>query len=949
MVRVTVFPRPLGGRRGDRGIIHSLYDLTKQRYGFSGSAKTSNCRRPKECPRYLMMFSCPPCYNNRTIMKNKTAIFAGVILACVCVVTVGLFLLIQESFFIRKTGAIVERFFGYRINAARICLVSALKAEITDLSISGPNGGAIAFVSSQANIESSLSGIIRSKVERIILREPKLQIHVGNRKDSRTDLSFIKKLPPVDLLEVRKGELRLLLASPSYEIAIKDISLDVRGFSPKKGGIAVLTGVMDIVSRENPHHKVLGLCRGEFNLTRFFPFPSGSGFLETTVESGSLQAGAVKNGTLVVRVTFEDDKVVITEAALSVDSVDLKTGEKQSALKGIKARTDLTYESKSGRFYARKVKGEIPGLGVFEGSAKGMLRNDYPWHGAIEAKDINFTRLFAVLGSFMESAKGDQWSVRGEGALKAEIEGTMAGTAPGAKGRASLRFKRGEFSSKDGTKAGQGIDGEIAVRFIFPSAEGKRKDINASLSLSSGEYLWGRYYNNFGKENAKVSSNLALSIRGDRRLDFNGTADLFNTGTYSYRGSIGPKGWGLFVDLKGISNKDIFTVLLSDYLGQVYPSLRGAEVGGRLDAEIHSQGKDNGFTITGFISTRDAFFRVPEKSLAIDRIDVSLPLDLSSPFIDPDTLREDNVKTGMIWIKTIQSGAFTLSDLEIPVAVSENSLWISKTIDIPFFGGYINILRYKAANVLSPSRRFYVTAGLQNIDLGAFLRELTGLEFPGTMEARFPMITYRDGTWMTEGKASVKIFGGEVDLSNFHGQQILGPSRRIGGDIAFRDINLGSITETIKIGRITGIVEGSIQGLEMEYGQPSRFVLDIDSVKKPGVRQKVSVDAIENISILGTGSGGVGMILKSGLNRFFREYPYSRIGIRCILENDTFHIRGKIFDGKQEYLVRRGFLRGIDIINRDPDNTINFRDMQERVSRVFKDRKKGQAPQGGVN
>jgi len=35
-------------------------------------------------------------------------------------------------------------------------------------------------------------------------------------------------------------------------------------------------------------------------------------------------------------------------------------------------------------------------------------------------------------------------------------------------------------------------------------------------------------------------------------------------------------------------------------------------------------------------------------------------------------------------------------------------------------------------------------------------------------------------------------------------------------------------------------------------------------VKKSGVPRKVSVDAIENISILGTGSGGVGAVLKTG-------------------------------------------------------------------------------------
>ncbi len=883
-------------------------------------------------------------------MKNKKAIFAGVALACMCVMATGLFILIREPFCIRKAGAIVEQFFGYRINADRITLSPALKAEITGLSIAGPKGGGAVFMSSQANIESSFAGALRGEVEKIILREPKIQIKLGKRKGSSSDLSFIKKLPAVDLVEVRKGELRLFLDSSPYEMSIKDISLDVRRFSPTKGGRIAFQGTVNVAGGKNSYPTVQGFFRGDFNLTRLFPTPIGLGVLEATVGSGVFSAGVVKKGALVVRAKLEDERILITEAALSADSLDVGKGEKRSGLKNVTVRTDFTYETKSRRVYANHLKGEIPGVGVFEGSGKGVLRHDYPWQAAIEAKDIDFAGLFAALGPFVAERQGEEWSVRGQGALKTELEGTMAGRVPGARGRASLQLKKGEFASKDGTKAGQGIDGEIVVQFRFPFSENGTKDINAFLSLSPGECLWGKYYSDLRKVKAKASSMVDLRITGkDRRVDFNGTANLFDTGDYLYRGSIDRDGWRLFVDLKDISNKKVFLVFLSEYLGQVDPLLKGAEVGGRLDAEINSEVRPDGLKLTGSVSARDAFFWVPEKSLFIDQVNISLPLNLSSRLTDHGVLREEKTETGAMGIKTFQGGPIELKDMEIPLRVSENLLWIPNAIDIPFFGGYIKILSYKVADLLSPTRRFYVTAGLQNVDLGAFMRELTGLHFPATMDARFPMIVYQDGKWITEGKTSVKIFGGEVELSNFYAQEIFAASRKVGGDIAFRDINLGSITQTIKIGRITGVVEGAVRGLEIEYGQPSRFVLDIDSVRKPGVKQNVSVDAIENIAILGTGSGGVGMVLKSGLNRFFKEYPYSRIGIRCTLENDTFHIRGKILEGKQEYLVRRGLLRGIDIINRDPDNTISFLDMQERIGRVFEDRKKNEDPLVGVN
>ncbi len=843
----------------------------------------------------------------------------------------------------------IERLSGYRVTIDHMSLSPALKAHITNLGITSPKDGAIAFVSSQADLQSGFAKAIKGEIEKITLTKPKLRIRLGAQKDSRTDLSFIKKLPPVDLLIIRKGEFHLLLSSSPHEIVVKNIDLDVEGFSAKKGGRAKLSGVFSIANRQNPREKAQGFCRGEFNLTGLFPAPVGRGYLEATIESGSYDMATVKNGSLVLKANFEGEKIVLTEARLSSGPINLRKGNYQSGVKGIQVKTDLTYETKSGIIRARSFKGEIPGLGVFEGSARGTLKNDFPWLAAVEARDIDFPGLFALLGTFIENFPGDEWSVRGKGTVKAQMEGTMSGKTPGAKGKATLHFKKSGFASKDGTKAGQGIEGVIVVRFSLPSSKKTKKDINASISLSSGEYLWGKYYKDFGKIKARASSIVNLEVIKNHRVDFSGAADLFNTGKYQYRGSVDGGKWELSLGLKKVSNKDVFLILLAEYLSEVEPSFRGAEIGGNLDAEINSTGKGGEFTITGSVDLRNTFIRIPEKSLAIEQVGISLPLDLSYPSNGTCASREDKAKTGRLGIKSIRMGTIELSNLEVPLGISENALWLTKGIAIPFFGGFIRVVRYKVTDPLSPTRKFYVTAGLQNIDLGSFMHELTGLEFPGTMEARFPMITYQDNRWTTEGKTSVKIFGGEVNISNFYAQQIFSVSRKIGGDVDFHDINLANITETIKIGKITGVIEGSIKGLEIEYGQPSRFTLEITSVKKRGVEQKVSVDAIENISILGTGSGGVGLILKSGLNRFFKEYPYSGIGIFCTLENDNFHIRGTIRKGNNEYLVRRALFRGIDIINRDPDNTISFRDMQERIGRVFHDQDKGQTPQVGAN
>lgn len=66
------------------------------------------------------------------------------------------------------------------------------------------------------------------------------------------------------------------------------------------------------------------------------------------------------------------------------------------------------------------------------------------------------------------------------------------------------------------------------------------------------------------------------------------------------------------------------------------------------------------------------------------------------------------------------------------------------------------------------------------------------------------------------------------------------------------------------------------------------------------------------------------------------------MGIICILENDVFTLRGKIHEGGKEYLIRKVFLRGIDVVNQNLDNNISFRDMKERINRIFEKRQVSQ-------
>jgi hypothetical protein len=163
------------------------------------------------------------------------------------------------------------------------------------------------------------------------------------------------------------------------------------------------------------------------------------------------------------------------------------------------------------------------------------------------------------------------------------------------------------------------------------------------------------------------------------------------------------------------------------------------------------------------------------------------------------------------------------------------------------------------------------------------------------------------------------------------------PGREIGADVIVERIDLERFSALLGVGRITGRLSGSMLDLRVAYGQPVAFHLKMESVPTKGVSQSVSLKAVESISLISTGSALSGMGI-SMMATFFREFPYEKIGFECGLKNDVFTVRGLIHEDGVEYLVKRRFFSGIDVVNGNPDNRIGFSDMLERAKRVTGER-----------
>ena len=873
-------------------------------------------------------------------MGKKRYILTVVIL--VASLAAGLVLLARTPLLLRAVSAVSGPLLGYDMAAESFSLYP-LKADLKGLTIADTRGRNFIFASSRVSVSSSPGSAFRGDVEKVLLKDAKIRIRLGDRKETETDLSFIRKIPPVHLLTMENGEFTLTFKGSPGTITLKKIDLTVKGFSPDHGGALAFTGSVVIDGPGGSKMRATGRCKGRLDLTGILPDMLGKGAIEIDIDEGSMGDVTLKGMKLTLPVLFEKDRIVISRAAALIEAVIFAGQGRKAELRKGQLSMNALYGTRAGTLSVDNLQITMPGIGAVKGTGRLTVKGAMPFNAVLETRDLNFSSLFAMAKTLMTEEEAKKWSVEGLGSLTARMEGNIGGKAPSLSGTLTMDVRKGGFSSPDGSKAAQGITGSVILNFSLPRGEGKEASMKISSQVSSGEYLWGRYYKDLRKEPSKLSSRADVTVSGSGSSRFRGTLDLFNTGRYAYDGFVDAGKWGVHVTAEDVAVKRVVGLLAADYLAQTAAALKGMEVDGRLDADVSVTSAGKGLGTKGSVRLSTASLKLPAVSLAVAGIDMDIPFDLASAG-SGGAVPLPAGPLGIVTVTGFTKGSYSLPELKIPVTAHGNDISAPGIISVPFYDGTVRVRTLTAKDILGLSPKLLFGISMRDIDVQKLLSDLTGLSFPGKVKARFPEIAYQNGELVMEGKLTVDIFGGTIEVADMYVKDLFSASRRMGGDILFRSIDLGKVTETIKVGRITGIIEGSVKDLVVEYGQPSRFVFDLDTVKKWGQSQKVSVDAIENISILGTGSGGIGAVLKSGLNKFFKEYPYSRIGIRCTLRNDNFNIRGKIVEGGTEYLIRRAFLRGIDVVNRDPQNMVSFKDMQERVGRVFQKDEGGAGP-----
>lgn len=346
---------------------------------------------------------------------------------------------------------------------------------------------------------------------------------------------------------------------------------------------------------------------------------------------------------------------------------------------------------------------------------------------------------------------------------------------------------------------------------------------------------------------------------------------------------------GLHLETGVFSLKDLFE-------RHIQPALAGGAFGGhRVEGELeasldYAEGAwdyrlklDNGRVDAG-----DGGYR-------LDGVSVDLAVD------------KDQGKGELSWRSARLLERIELGVVKANIAVNESGFRLNEPLAIPLFEGELVIEQ------LASDREGIAFGGyLRSLDMAAISQAMEWPPFEGTLAGMAPDIRYAEGNLNLQGGFLVEAFKGELVVDNLQVQDLFGTLPILEADVRLRDLDLESLTRTFSFGKISGGLEGRVEGLRLEGWRPMAFDARLGTPPDDEGPHRISQRAVDNISNLG-GSGLSGAMSRSFL-RFFDEFGYDELGISCRLRDGICYMGGIGAAEQGYYLVKGGGVPRIDII-----------------------------------
>jgi len=547
----------------------------------------------------------------------------------------------------------------------------------------------------------------------------------------------------------------------------------------------------------------------------------------------------------------------------------------------------------------------------------------------LKTSNLDAERLLSMFSSFIPKEVQD---VGPAGHFDFDLKATQSPESPEEwKVSGIMNLSGGAFHNASFTFASESLEQKVAFEGRYNSSC-QDMEFTVDLDLSKGESLWNQYYVDWTRSPFQLKMSGVYRIPLNRLDDLSVETSLFSEGKINVQGILSFQDPYL-LDLKILGSRlDLGSLYAFLSQGQPMEEL-ALEMGGDVETEIRFRKEKEKLSLDGSFWVKDGSVKNKDQTLFIDGIQVEIPFYLENPGQEDEEKEEQYLKKGYFRIGQFKTPALSLEPFQFDLQAGKNR-FMFEPLTLGIFGGQATLGR-SVFNLGPEPANFkgMFSFSLKDLDLSKLPFNSEQFSLEGTVQVDLPRVDLSPDEVLTEGKADVNIFGTTIHVENIGATKPFTKNRTIFCDVKFDDLSLEELTNTVPFGKVTGILKGEVKDLAISYGQPERFIMLLESVRKKGVSQKFSLGAVNDLSIISSGEGSA-LSPNKGFARFVSEFGYEKIGIYCSLKNDNFSLRGTIREKGVEYLVKRSWLFGISVVNKKPKNKIQFKDMMSRLKRI---------------
>ncbi|MFO7600734.1 MAG: hypothetical protein R6X27_13130 [Candidatus Desulfacyla sp.] len=589
---------------------------------------------------------------------------------------------------------------------------------------------------------------------------------------------------------------------------------------------------------------------------------------------------------------------------------------------------DIHLEAGKGRVNAETRTGSLPEIRFDSSLLKNITASLEAAEGTLKVVEIQGKETgLAGLAMGLDLLPSG-WHLAGRDSVHVQVR------VDGDKGMAvasELTFQDLGFQNPKGTFVGENLHLKATVK---AKTDPSRHVVNADISVDAdgGETLYDRFYVNL-KTHPLASRCTGTYNMQERDLQLSrlslGLKDLL---TCEVKGRIVERkpAWqlDLTADIPELPLKPLFRFLVVEPYQAEKPLLGTLQLDGAVSAGVSVTGISSAWTTQGSLRWRQGRISSEERGVGLTGIELALPLWVQNH----DREGAGTAMEGGLSIDSLRVPFIPEQALAVSLRAGPNRLSVVSPTRVKIPGGEVRLGPVMIDHLPGAAT---VSTGLamDRVDMGALLAPFWPRSLVGTLTGTLNPIRVEGGKLSSSGALTARVFDGEVIFSDpgvsglFAGTPIFKMNAR------WKDLNLSKLTADTAFGKIEGVLNGYAKGLEIAQGQVQKFDLLVETVKKEGTSQRISVKAVDNIAQIGGGQspfvGMAGMFAS-----VFKEFPYEKIGVHATLENDVFRINGTIKEGDTEYLVKRGLLSGVNVVNQNPDTRVSFKDMIKRIRRI---------------